>query len=231
MSLVFEAPPEPHPEPEQVRVPEPPVFVRTQAAETPKIIEFPKPAPQVEELAEPVLDLPRILEAEEEPPAPAAALPPMTLEDEDDNAPGLVAEFDLPLQVASMSQRSFAAMVDWLVVLMASAVFLMIFVKIADALPHSRIALGIGLLVPCFFWGVYHYLFLVHAAATPGMQMAELSLQTFEGEPVKRSLRRWRALALVVSCMSVGLGFVWAVVDEDALCWHDRITRTYAVRQ
>jgi hypothetical protein len=27
------------------------------------------------------------------------------------------------------------------------------------------------------------------------------------------------------------LGFVWAFFDEDTLCWHDRISRTYLVRQ
>ena len=37
------------------------------------------------------------------------------------------------------------------------------------------------------------------------------------------------ALALALSSVSLGLGFVWAIVDEDTLCWHDRITRTYPV--
>jgi hypothetical protein len=28
----------------------------------------------------------------------------------------------------------------------------------------------------------------------------------------------------------MGLGFAWALVDEDCLGWHDRITRTYLRR-
>jgi len=31
----------------------------------------------------------------------------------------------------------------------------------------------------------------------------------------------------VLSCISLGLGFAWAALDEDCLGWHDRITRTY----
>jgi hypothetical protein len=38
--------------------------------------------------------------------------------------------------------------------------------------------------------------------------------------------RRFRALAAVLSAGSLGLGYFWAYVDEDTLCWHDRITAT-----
>ena len=31
---------------------------------------------------------------------------------------------------------------------------------------------------------------------------------------------------MAVPCASLGLGFLWALVDEDGLGWHDRITRT-----
>jgi hypothetical protein len=32
---------------------------------------------------------------------------------------------------------------------------------------------------------------------------------------------------MAMSSLSLGLGVVWALLDEDTLCWHDRITRTY----
>jgi hypothetical protein len=38
---------------------------------------------------------------------------------------------------------------------------------------------------------------------------------------------RWRAFAIVLCYATLGLGFVWAFIDEDRLCWHDRITRTH----
>ncbi len=209
--------------------PPPPVpqFTRSAPAEQPKIIEFPKPAPPplFEELADPILDRPRILEAEEH---PDPALPPAAiLLDEETEPAVVVSELGLPLRPAPVGQRTFAALVDWAIVLMASGVFTMIFLKLANELPRTRFAAGLAMLIPCFFWGAYQYIFLVHAATTPGMQMAELGMETFDGGPMTRRLRRWRALAMLISCMSVGLGFVWAMVDEDELCWHDRITRTY----
>jgi hypothetical protein len=40
-------------------------------------------------------------------------------------------------------------------------------------------------------------------------------------------LRRWRVLAGCLSAVSAGMGYAWVLLDEDALCWHDRITHTY----
>jgi hypothetical protein len=40
-------------------------------------------------------------------------------------------------------------------------------------------------------------------------------------------MRVQRALALILSCVSLGMGFLWSLFDEDSLGWHDRITRTY----
>jgi uncharacterized RDD family membrane protein YckC len=73
----------------------------------------------------------------------------------------------------------------------------------------------------------YQYLLLVHAGSTPGLKLAKLELSRFDGAPVPRNIRRWRVLASVLSGVSVGLGYAWCFLDEDQLCWHDRITRTY----
>jgi uncharacterized RDD family membrane protein YckC len=73
---------------------------------------------------------------------------------------------------------------------------------------------------------MYQYLFLVHAAATPGMRVAGLQVRSFDNLPAPRSVRRWRAIAMLLSGMALGLGFLWAAIDESGLCWHDRITHT-----
>jgi hypothetical protein len=36
-----------------------------------------------------------------------------------------------------------------------------------------------------------------------------------------------RIAALFLSAAPVGLGFLWALIDEDSLGWHDRLSRTY----
>jgi hypothetical protein len=81
--------------------------------------------------------------------------------------------------------------------------------------------------MPCVLWAAYHYLLIVYAATTPGLRLAKLSLTRFDDSSTTRSLRRWRVLASLLSALSLGMGFAWVFLDEDGLCWHDRITRTY----
>jgi len=198
----------------------------------PKVIEFPRSAEVIaEELAEPVIETPRILEAPPEDIAPpvfgGVSLAPITLEEHSIE----VEHEPTHLRVAARGLRIFSAVVDTLLVLSGAALFAMIFVQMTDAMPHTRLSLALEIAIPAFFWAVYHYIFLVHGATTPGMRLANLRLSTFEGGRVGPEQRRWRALAMVVSCISVGFGFAWALLDPDGLCWHDKITRTYLTQR
>lgn len=225
---------EPVPPPAPVYKPEPP-----------KIIAFPRPIPVQSvslppqprvamedfELATPVLDTPRILDAPE-PPAEQmdllSSFADIRLEPEESRTD---FEEELPIRPAPLQQRVFAGLVDALVVLIASAIFAITFTIMSSGLPQTRMVLLCGAIVGATFWLLYQYLFLVYSAGTPGMQMAQLELCTFKGEPVSVTLRRWRALASLLSGCSIGLGFVWAFVDEDTLGWHDRITQTHLREQ
>ena len=77
------------------------------------------------------------------------------------------------------------------------------------------------------FWSAYQYLMVVYTGTTPGLKLAKLQLNRFDGNSVPRRIRRWRVLVSVLSGVSLGLGYAWCFLDEDELCWHDRITRTY----
>jgi uncharacterized RDD family membrane protein YckC len=218
-------------------VPEPQVDPAPELpCEPSNLIEFPRPpetpaaqepVPHFEELAEPILDKPRILDAEE----------PSGLSFGGEGRPAIRLESPAEPEVedsagprgqsASLSSRIFAATLDALLVIIATALFAAVFLRMAGTLPRTRMAF---LLVAALLWAIYHYLFLVHAAATPGMRLAGLRIRTFENLPARRGLRRWRAIAMVVSGMAMGLGFLWASIDEDGLCWHDRVTRTVLSR-
>lgn len=205
----------------------------------PKLIEFPRsllfpeitePAPaDPYELAEPMLEKPRILDVPETVAVPAPPLAGLALEQEaqaeEEMAPP--PAFELPLQVAPLYRRVVAALVDALLVLAGTVVFGLIAARGMGGVALGKPALALGLVVPVIFWSAYQYLFLVNAAQTPGMQLARLRVSTFEGEPARRMRRRWRALVLMLSCAALGFGFLWALFDEDNLCWHDKVTRTY----
>ena len=201
------------------------------AAETSaKIIEFPRsaaapPAP-LDELAEPVLERPRILEAVElVPPPPSMGgilIEPME-ERAEEKRPG----FEMPLQPAPMARRLIATAIDAVLVLLAFTAFAYIFFRITVVVPPLQHAAAIALLLTGLFWSAYQYLMLVYAGTTPGLKLAKLQLNRFDGNPVPRRIRRWRVLVSVLSGVSLGLGYAWCFFDEDELCWHDRITRTY----
>jgi hypothetical protein len=198
---------------------------------TAKIIEFPRcawgpPAPPPDQLAEPVSERPRILEVPELVPAPPA-LGGITIEaaevQADERRPGI----DIPLQSAPLGLRLVAAFVDGLIIAAAASLFGFIFWKVAAVRPPLFQGLGLLAGIICFFWVTYEYLLIVYAASTPGLRLAGLELTRFDGTRTSRSLRRWRVLAACLSAVSAGMGYVWIFLDEDALCWHDRITHTY----
>jgi uncharacterized RDD family membrane protein YckC len=196
---------------------------------TAKVIDFasysaaPRP---IDELAEPVFDRPRIIEAPELLPPPPA-LGGISIEPAEEPANDRRPGFEIPLQAAPMGRRVAAAAVDAVLVVTAITAFSYIFFRITGEVPApARVAVTASLLAGVF-WCAYQYLLLVYSGITPGLKLARLELQQFDGDPVPRNIRRWRVLASVLSGVSLGLGYAWCLLDEDELCWHDRITRTY----
>ena len=200
------------------------------APEIAKVIEFPRaanaPPKPLDELAEPVFDRPRILEVPEVVPPPPA-LGGILIEPAEPSADEKRPGFEIPLQSASMPRRMLAGAVDAVLVLTALAGFGYIFLRMTTAVPLPQQGAAAAGLLAGLLWAAYHYLMLVYAGTTPGLMAARLRLSRFDGSAATRSLRRWRVLASVLSAVSLGLGYAWCFLDEDGLCWHDRITRTY----
>ena len=194
-----------------------------------RLIEFPRLAVEpshVDELAEPVENHLRIIEAPEVAPAPPA-LGGILIEPPEERIEERRPGFEFPLQSASLARRISAALVDVLIVLTAVTLFGFVFYRLAaPVLPSAEIA-GIGLSLAGLFWLAYQYLLLVHTGSTPGLRIARLRIARFDGIAVPRALRRWRVLTSALSGLSLGLGYLWCFLDEDRLCWHDRITRTH----
>jgi uncharacterized RDD family membrane protein YckC len=194
-----------------------------------RIIEFPRshapPSFRPDEIAEPVLERPRIVEAPEIVPPPPA-LGGITLETEEKETkkrPG----FEIPLQTAPILRRVLAHALDGLVVISACALFAYIYLAITRFTPPVLQIAGPAAAMAAAFWMAYHYLLVVYTGSTLGLRATGLRLRRFDGSQVSRSLRRWRVLASILSVVPFGLGIAWCYFDEDMLCWHDRITCTY----
>ena len=198
-----------------------------------KIIEFPRSAAMpvpLEELAEPVFDRPRILEAPEVAP-PLPALGGILIEPLEEAPVEKRPGFEVPLQSAPMALRLAATAIDAAIVIAALAIFAYLFFRITASIPPLLPAASMTVVVLSILWTIYQYLLLVGSGTTPGLKLARLQLNRFDGSPVPRTLRRWRVLTSVISGVSLGLGYAWCFFDEDQLCWHDRITRTYMAPQ
>jgi uncharacterized RDD family membrane protein YckC len=221
-----------------------------------KVIEFPRsaaiPVFRRSELADPVFDRnrPRIVEAPEMLPPPPA-LGGMLIEPAPPETPDKQADSAAAVPSASIAQRATAALVDGAILAAALAAFGAIFLRVNASLIHTLIpslspSLNPSLIrslisihgplpiiagalagIAVLLWAAYEFLFLVYTGSTPGLRAAHLHLAAFDGSPLHRRSRRWRVLASFLSALSAGLGFLWCLLDQDALCWHDRITRTH----
>jgi uncharacterized RDD family membrane protein YckC len=227
-----------HPAPYLQEISTPESFAEAELAARPatshagaKIIEFPRfawgpPPPPPDQLAEPVMERPRILEVPEvapPPPALGGILIEPAQKQELEKRPGI----DIPLQSARLSLRLLASLIDGMIIALASVLFGFIFWKVTSIRPPRLQIVALAAGIACVLWAAYQYLLVVYSGTTPGLRAARLELTRFDGSLTRRSLRRWRVLASYLSFASLGMGYVWLFLDEDALCWHDRITHTY----
>jgi uncharacterized RDD family membrane protein YckC len=144
-----------------------------------------------------------------------------------ETAPSSSAADRAVLHVAPLEDRAIAALVDCALTLCAFLLFSGVFALSSTVLPHGRAAL-IGAATTLFTMGLlYQYLFFTLTDATPGMRYAKIALCTFDDDNPPRRALQGRIGALLLSALPLGLGFLWAIFDEDSLGWHDRITRTY----
>lgn len=146
-----------------------------------------------------------------------------------------VFQAGLPLQPAPLQLRVMAGLVDAFIVV---AGFLAFAATFAYTLPLFTGAAGaghfplqitaVGAVGTLALLGLlYQVVFFLFSEATPGMRYARIAFCTFDDEnPPRRAIRRRIIAALLAAC-PLGIGFLWAWLDEDRLSWHDRISRMY----
>jgi uncharacterized RDD family membrane protein YckC len=212
-------------------VPDPPMSTQTYPPEpAANVIEFPRSAAipifHNNSLADPIFDRPRIVEAPEVLPPPPA-LGGILIETAQDLPAGPRASLDSQIHSASIPRRLLATSLDIIILASALSAFVAIFERF-NAIRGPLPLLGAtAAVLAMLLWVAYQYLFIVYTGSTPGLLAARIKLTNFDGSPVPRRTRRWRVLASFLSGFSAGLGYLWCFLDQDSLCWHDRITRTY----
>jgi uncharacterized RDD family membrane protein YckC len=129
--------------------------------------------------------------------------------------------------VASIEERRLAAVIDGACLLFAYGGFLALFGSLGGQFTLSKLSAEVYATTLAIVYLQYFALFTVFGGTTPGMMFRGLQVASFSGEhPTPRQMLL-RSLGYIISASTFFLGFFWAVWDEDALTWHDRISHTY----
>jgi uncharacterized RDD family membrane protein YckC len=129
--------------------------------------------------------------------------------------------------VASLEERRFAAAIDILCLLFAYGGFLALFGSLGGQFTVSKLSAAVYGATFAIVYLQYFALFTVFGGTTPGMMFRGLQVTSFTGDPPTPRQMLLRSAGYILSAGTFFLGFFWAWWDEDALTWHDRLSRTY----
>jgi uncharacterized RDD family membrane protein YckC len=151
----------------------------------------------------------------------------------------------LRVRVAGFPRRAAAALVDLALLVGFSAgvtlvVALLLHVPmpglrevgpdllVAGILDRNPMAVGaVGLFLGMA--GLYELYFAGIAGQTPGMRLVGIRLISYRGTPPGPGRGLLRLLALVVSLLPAGLGWLWALFDREHRALHDHLAGTYVI--
>lgn len=137
------------------------------------------------------------------------------------------SEHDGLYPVASIDERRIAGLIDAGCLLFAYGGFLTLFGSLGGQFTLSKLSAAVCLTTFVIVYLQYFALFTVFGGTTPGMMLRGLQVVSFSGEPPAPRQMLWRSAGYMLSAGTFFMGFLWAMWDEDALTWHDRLSRTY----
>jgi len=141
--------------------------------------------------------------------------------------PGFGAARDVLFPVATLEQRRMAAMLDGGLLLFSYGGMLALFWALGGRIGFNKLDAMVTGTTLALFYAQYFALFTIFGGCTPGMMLCRLRVLSFDGGiPTSRQMA-WRSFGYLISAGTCFLGFLWALWDEDHLCWQDRISRTY----
>ncbi len=129
--------------------------------------------------------------------------------------------------VAVPAHRALAAALDGSIMLIALAIFGLIFrlaggsfVLNAKTAPmFAGVAAGIVIF--------YRLLWCLANGDTAGQKWTRLRLVNFDGHAPTSAQRLSRTVSGLLSVLAGGIGLLWGLVDEETLTWHDHISKTF----
>jgi uncharacterized RDD family membrane protein YckC len=129
--------------------------------------------------------------------------------------------------VASLTERRRAAAIDVGLLVFSYGGMLALFTVLGGHIGFNKLDLTVAAMTFALFYAQYFALFTIFGGSTPGMMLRQLRVASFDGAmPTSRQMA-WRSFGYLISAGTCFLGFIWALWDDDQLCWQDRISQTY----
>lgn len=164
-------------------------------------------------------------------PRPAAGTAPRAAQQSLDFAPSVDAPAETGVYgeatVAIAAHRTVAAAIDTAVILVSIGLFFGTFAAAGHEVVLTKSTVPVYGLAAFAIALFYKLLFCIGNADTLGVQWSGLRLLNFDGRRPTRQQRVRRVVASLVSVLSTGIGFLWVLVDEERLAWHDYISKTF----
>jgi uncharacterized RDD family membrane protein YckC len=154
------------------------------------------------------------------------SLPPLPEEPEEAAEANEEPPSDL-YPVATLRERRRAALIDSACLAFAYGGFLALFGSLGGQFTLSKLSAAVCFSTFAFVYVQYFGLFTIFGGTTPGMMIRGLQVASFTGESPTANQLFWRTAGYMISAGTFFLGFFWALWDEDAMTWHDRLSRTY----
>ncbi len=137
------------------------------------------------------------------------------------------AALQVPFPIAPIHERARAGFLDLALLLFTYGGMVALFRALGGQIGFNKIDVIVTVATLALFYTQYFALFTVFGGSTPGMMVRGLRAVSLDGSVPTFRQMAWRSLGYVLSAGTFFLGFLWALWDEDHLCWQDRISRTY----
>ncbi len=131
------------------------------------------------------------------------------------------------LPLAPLSRRFLGGLVDALVLVVAAALFALIFWRAGGHLSPRPLNVVVFAFIAVVFILGYFGAFTALTATTPGLLWMGIEVRSQTGGLPTPQQAFWRAFGYLVSISALMLGFIWALVDSEGLTWHDRMSDTF----
>lgn len=129
--------------------------------------------------------------------------------------------------VASLAERRKAAAIDAGLLAFSYGGMLALFTVLGGHIGFNKLDLTVAAATFALFYAQYFALFTIFGGSTPGMMLRRLRVASFDGATPTSRQMAWRSFGYLISAGTCFLGFIWALWDDEQLCWQDRISQTY----